>query len=58
MNTQNKIFLNYDKRMNGNSWSSVDLEQKNEFLRNVFFENYRHFCPPPEWTYRRFGNWL
>ena len=46
MNTQNKIFLNYDKRMNGNSWSSVDLEQKNEFLRNVFFENYRSFCPP------------
>ena len=36
MNTQNKIFLNYDKRMNGNSCSSADFEKKNRFLRNVF----------------------
>ena len=47
MNTQNKIFLNYDKRMKENSCSSADFEKKNGFLRNVFYENYRPFCPPP-----------
>lgn len=47
MNTQNKIFLNYDKRMNGSLYTSPDFEQKNEFFKNLFFENYMPFCPPP-----------
>lgn len=46
MNTQNKIFLNYDKRMNGSLYTSPDFEQKNEFFKNLFFENYMPFCPP------------
>ena len=47
MDTQNKIFANYDKRMDADLASSVELKIKEQFLRNVFEYNFREECPPP-----------
>ena len=46
MDTQNKIFANYDKRMDANFASSDELKTKERFLRNVFEYNFREECPP------------
>lgn len=46
-NTQNKIFKNYDKRMDANLLSNIDFERKEKFLRNVFEYNFKKGCPPP-----------
>lgn len=46
MNTQNKIFANYDKRMDANLSSSVENKKREEFLRNVFEYNFKQECPP------------
>lgn len=45
-NTQNKIFKNYDKRMDANLLSNIDFERKEKFLRNVFEYNFKQECPP------------
>lgn len=46
MNTQEKIFAHYDKRMGVNLLSASELERDNQFIRDVFIENYLPACPP------------
>ena len=42
MNTQQKIFKSYDKRMMKND---TQLLWQSDFINNVFYENYRKFLP-------------
>lgn len=47
MNTQDKIFANYNQRMGVDLLSASELEKANQLIRNVCIENYIPNCPPP-----------